>query len=263
MPSQTIPEPTAGAQSATSGALLDATQYQMDAIAKYEAIYGRHFISPGGLDSARACIARLGLRPGMAVLDIGCGLGGSAFCMARESGVRVHGIDLSANMMASAQRRLLEEGLQAQVTLQHGDVLEMEPAPRYDRVYSRDVFLHIHDKPRLLALIRQLLKPGGLLFFTDYCRGEGSPSPEFAAYIAQRQYDLCTVSGYQGLLEQAGYEQVQATDQTGEFIAILRRELARIADGAAHAEIRQSWLDKIARASRGEQGWIWCEAKNP
>ncbi len=100
------------------GTQLDTTQYQAEAIAKYEAVYGQHFISPGGAVSARACIARLGLKPGMRVLDVGCGLGGSAFLMAREYGVSVHGIDVSANMLASARERLRSEGLTSLVTLE-------------------------------------------------------------------------------------------------------------------------------------------------
>jgi phosphoethanolamine N-methyltransferase len=243
------------------GAHLDATQYQADAIAKYEAVYGQHFISPGGADSARACIARLGLKPGMRVLDVGCGLGGSAFLMAREHGVSVHGIDVSANMLASARERLRAEGLTSQVTLEQADVLALPATTRYDVIYSRDVFLHIHDKPRLMAQLRGLLLPGGLLFFTDYGRGAGKPSAEFTAYIAQRQYDLRTVFEYRALLEQAGFVQVVAEDHTAEFVSILRSELERIADDAAHADIRQSWLDKIERARRGEQGWLWCAGR--
>jgi len=245
----------------TPGAHLDATQYQAEAIAKYEAVYGQHFISPGGAGSARACIARLGLKPGMRVLDVGCGLGGSPFLMAREHGVSVHGIDVSANMLASARERLRAQGLASQVTLEHVDVLALPATPRYDVIYSRDVFLHIHDKPRLMALLHGLLLPGGLLFFTDYGRGEGKPSVEFSAYIAQRQYDLRTVRGYRALLEQAGFVHVTAEDHTTEFVSILQAELARIADDAAHAEIRRSWLDKIERARRGEQGWVWCAGR--
>jgi len=240
------------------GADLDATQYQAEAIAKYEAIYGQHFISPGGADSARACIARLGLKPGMRVLDVGCGLGGSAFLMAREHGVSVHGIDVSANMLASARERLCSQGLTSQVTLEHVDVLALPATLHYDVIYSRDVFLHIHDKPRLMAVLHGLLNPGGLLFFTDYGRGEGKSSAEFSDYIEQRQYDLRTVSGYRVLLEQAGFVQVMAEDHTAEFQLIMRSELVRIADDPAHADIRQSWLDKIERARRGEQGWVWC-----
>lgn len=243
------------------GAHLDATQYQAEAIAKYEAVYGQHFLSPGGADSARACIARLGLKPRMRVLDVGCGLGGSAFLMAREHGVLVHGIDVSANMLASARERLQSQGLTSQVTLEHADVLALPPIPRYDVIYSRDVFLHIHDKPRLMTLLHALLNPSGLLFFTDYGRGEGNPSAEFAAYIEQRKYDLRTVSDYRALLEQAGFTQVTAEDHTTEFLSIMSSELARIADDAGHAEIRRSWLDKIERARRGEQGWVWCAGR--
>jgi phosphoethanolamine N-methyltransferase len=243
------------------GAQLDATQYQSEAIAKYEAVYGENFVSPGGAVSARACIARLGLKPGMRVLDVGCGLGGSAFLMAREHGVSVHGIDLSANMLAGAQERLHAQGLTAQVSLEHVDVMELPTTRRYEVIYSRDVFLHIHDKPRLMALLHGLLVPGGLLFFTDYGRGEGEPSAEFAAYIEQRQYDLRTTRGYGALLEQAGFTQVSAEDHTAEFVSILQAELARIADDAGHADIRRSWLDKIERARRGEQGWVWCAGR--
>jgi phosphoethanolamine N-methyltransferase len=245
------------------GAQLDATQYQSEAIAKYEAVYGENFVSPGGVVSARACIARLGLKPGMRVLDVGCGLGGSAFLMAREHGVSVHGIDLSANMLAGARERVRALGLAKQVTLEHVDVLALPATPHYDVIYSRDVFLHIHDKPRLMALLRRLLLPHGLLFFTDYGRGEGDPSPEFAAYVAQREYDLRTVRGYRTLLEQAGFVLITAEDRTAEFVSILQAELARIADDTAHADIRKSWLDKIERARRGEQGWVWCAGRGP
>jgi phosphoethanolamine N-methyltransferase len=240
------------------GAHLDATQYQAEAIAKYEAVYGQHFISPGGAESARACIARLGLKPGMQVLDVGCGLGGSAFLMAREHGVSVDGIDVSANMLANARERLRSQGLASQVTLEQVDVLALPVTPHYDVIYSRDVFLHIHDKPRLMTQLHGLLVPGGLLFFTDYGRGQGRPSAEFSAYIAQRQYDLRTAQGYRALLEQAGFAQVMAEDHTAEFLTILRSELARI---AADADIRQSWLDKIERAQRGEQAWVWCAGR--
>jgi phosphoethanolamine N-methyltransferase len=243
------------------GAYLDASQYQIEAIAKYEAVYGEHFISPGGADSARACIARLDLKPGMRVLDVGCGLGGSAFLMAREHGVAVHGIDVSANMLASARERLRALGLASQVTLEHADVLALPATARYDVIYSRDVFLHIHDKARLMARLHRMLSPGGLLFFTDYGRGEAKSGAEFAAYIAQRQYDLRTIGEYRALLEQAGFVQVMAQDHTAEFVSILQVELARIADDAAHADTRRSWLDKIERARRGEHRWVWCAGR--
>jgi len=138
----------------------------------------------------------------MRVLDVGCGLGGSAFLMAREHGVSVHAL-MSRPICSLAPERLRSQGLVSQVTLEHVDVLALPATSRYDVIYSRDVFLHIHDKPRLMEHLHSLLKPGGLLFFTDYGRGASMPSSEFVAYIEQRQYDLRTVNGYRVLLEQA------------------------------------------------------------
>lgn len=54
-------------------------------------------------------LIKMGLRPGMRVLDVGCGTGGSAFYMARHYGVHVHGVDLSTNMIDIAKDRLNRE----------------------------------------------------------------------------------------------------------------------------------------------------------
>src|SRR5258708_31999225 len=114
-----------------------------------------------------------------------------------------------------------------------------------------------------MSQLRGLLLPGGLLFFTDYGRGEAGPNAEFSAYIAQRQYDLRTVQGYRALLEQAGFHQVMAEDHTTNVLSIIPSHVARIADHAAHADIRRSWLDQLERARRGQQPWIWAAARAP
>ena len=51
---------------------------------------------------------KLKLSPGMKVLDIGCGTGGSAFYMAKHYGVEVLGVDLSQNMLDIANEHKLE-----------------------------------------------------------------------------------------------------------------------------------------------------------
>src|SRR5690349_16503322 len=86
-----------------SDGALDQGQYSIQEIRKYEAVYGRNFISPGGEATARAILGLAALKPDMNVLDVGCGLGGAAFVMAHAFGVHVHGIDLSCNMLSIAQ----------------------------------------------------------------------------------------------------------------------------------------------------------------
>lgn len=60
----------------------------------------------------------------------------------------------------------------------------------------------------------RLLKPGGRLLISDYCRAPGQPNPAFAGYIAQRGYDLHSVDDYGRMLQAAGFEAVKAEDRT-------------------------------------------------
>ncbi len=246
---------------------LDSGQYSKAEIEKYEAVYGRNFISPGGLATAQEFTALLGLKAGMTVLDVGCGMGGSAFYMAQYDGAWVHGIDLSTNMIAFANERCREAHLTDRVTFAHADILTFTPQSPFDCVYSRDVFLHIHDKARLMQILKTCLKPGGRFVFTDYACNAGNKSPAFAAYIQQRNYDLYTVTAYQQLLLDAGFVNVIAEDRTAQFIQILERELAAMPsdrfDTATLASLRHSWQDKIARAQQGEQRWGLFQACCP
>jgi cyclopropane fatty-acyl-phospholipid synthase-like methyltransferase len=244
---------------------LDQGQYSLDEIRKYETIYGRNFISPGGEATARAILSLVAWTPKMDVLDVGCGLGGAAFLIAQTFGARVHGIDLSRNMLQLAQARCREAQLTQAVTFEHTDMLRYDRPAGFDLVHSRDVFLHIHDKAGLFDAIRRCLRPGGLLLFSDYLCRAGSKSTDFAAYIQSRGYDLRALEEYRVLLEQAGFELLLAQDRTADFIDILERELEQLEvsqlGASERAALAQSWRDKLRRACAGEQRWGVCMAK--
>ena len=238
---------------------LDSAQYRTESILLYESVYGEDFVSPGGGELARELIARMDLAPGSTVLDVGCGLGGSAFVMAREFDLRVDGIDLSKNMLEIAKRKLEAYGLAEQVNLEWGDCLELDRDNHYDAIYSRDVFLHIHDKARLFSVLHSALCPGGQLLFTDYCCGPKPWTDDFSDYVADRGYDLHTPENYRELIEGAGFRQVVAEDISDRFSEILRADLERIADAGmdppARDKLTQSWRQKLERAQGGDQRW--------
>ena len=248
-------------------ATLDSTQYRRESILLYEQIYGRDFVSPGGAEIARELIASLDLAADARVLDVGCGLGGSAFVMAREFGLIVDGIDLSRNMLAIAAQKLEAYGLGAKIALRCGDCLELDTDGVYDAVYSRDVFLHIADKPRLFDVLFHALRPGGQLLFTDYCGGPEPWGDDFAAYVDARGYHLQTIDGYADLLRAAGFDAVRAEDWTARFVSILERELERIGELALDPAEREahatSWRAKLERARSGDHRWGLCRAIRP
>ena len=238
---------------------LDSTQYSTASILNYESVYGEDFVSPGGYDMAVELIRQLALEPGCRVLDVGCGLGGSAFVMARKFGLVVDGIDLSRNMLDMAKVKLAARGLQECITLEHGNCLELDRPEYYEAIYSRDVFLHIKDKNRLFSVLYASLRNGGKLLFTDYCCGEKPWGDEFSEYVRERDYDLYTLPAYAELISAAGFNEVTYLDLTDRFIEILETDLQKISnmdlDPPLRDKLALSWRGKLARARSGDHRW--------
>jgi phosphoethanolamine N-methyltransferase len=246
---------------------LDHGQYETRSILRYESVYGKDFVSPGGRKLAIELIGYLELDPGSRVLDAGCGLGGSAFVMARDYGLQVDGLDLSRNMLRLANKKLAEHELESLVSLQYGDCLDLDHEDYYDAVYSRDVFLHIEDKEQLFAVLFRALRPGGKLLFTDYCCGEKPWSESFSSYVADRGYTLHTPREYSELVSSAGFVDTCSDDITERFVSILRNDLEKINampvnNGSASALI-QNWNGKIERAISGDHRWGLVSARKP
>lgn len=260
----------AGSSSSTTDPKVDRDlgQYSRDSIEKYELAYGRHFVSPGGREASRALIERMALPAGSRVLDVGCGLGGSAFLMAELFDFTVDAIDLSHNMIAIAKERINEfPTLVGQVHLWQGDCMTLTDSDAYDGIYSRDVFLHIKEKSSLFAVLFRALNAHGILLFTDYCCSEGPWDPSFSDYVEQHGYHLRTVEQYESLLRKSGFEVMMASDVTESFIRHCEEELKRIETLDPNNTVRQGlvddWIKKIARARGGNQRWGLFMARKP
>lgn len=246
---------------------LDSVQYTAEGLEAYQVIFGRDFVSPGGEKSARLFIEHLGLEPAQRVLDVCCGLGGSAFLMASEYGLQVEGVDLSTNMVTQARARCLELGLESRVSFAQENCLHLDRPEHYHGVYSRDAFMHIADKERLFSVLLSCLKPGGRLLVTDYCCGPPPWSADFSAYVQQREYHLETIPDYAAKLQTAGFCQVESRDLTAQFVQIMKDDLEHLETQSLEASVkdglRASWQAKLRRAKSGEHRWGMLAAHRP
>nr|ALS04694.1 phosphoethanolamine N-methyltransferase 3 [Pseudodiaptomus poplesia] len=247
---------------------LDHNQYSKNGILRYEKIFGRTFVSTGGEKTTRKYTEMLDLKPSMQVLDICCGTGGSAFFMAREYEVSVHGVDLSTNMLqlANNYRAEMEPEVKHRVQFHEEDVTKMSyPREFYNCVYSRDAIMHIPNKLALYKKFYETLKPGGKVLVTDYCIGSRDYSPKFGEYLKDRGYHLVTVDEYRQILVDAGFKEVKAIDTTDMFLEVLHEELDHfLAIEKEFVEefskedfdwIVKGWKIKIERCGQGEQRW--------
>ncbi|HXX12776.1 MAG TPA: methyltransferase domain-containing protein [Burkholderiales bacterium] len=120
--------------------------------------------------------ARASLRRGLRVLDVGCGLGGSARYLAAQHGCEVVGIDLTSEYVDTANALAAIVGLERMVEFRQASALEI-PFERdsFDVVWTEHVQMNIADKQAFYAEIARVLAPRGRLLFHDIFGGEGGP----------------------------------------------------------------------------------------
>ena len=107
---------------------------------------------------------KLGLRPGMRLLDVGCGWGGMVRHAAREYGVTALGVTLSQQQAAWAQRAIEQEGLSGLAEVRHLDYRDV-PEAAFDAVSSIGLTEHVGKAqlPAYFSFLYGKLKPGGRL----------------------------------------------------------------------------------------------------
>lgn len=124
------------------------------------------------------------VRPGEALLDLGCGAGFDAFIAAQLVGPegRVVGIDLSPEMVAVAEAGRAEAGL-PQVEFREA-AIEALPFPdaSFDVALSNGVLNLVPDKPAALREVFRVLRPGGRLQACDMSLAGEEPPPDKAPW---------------------------------------------------------------------------------
>ncbi len=143
------------------------------------------------LDEAQAAkkrhiAAKLHLhRPGLRVLDIGCGWGGMALTLAHEYGAQVTGITLSQEQLAAARARAEAEGVAGQVRFELMDYRSVTGP--YDRIVSVGMFEHvgINHYGRFFQVVRRALTRDGVALVHSIGRsfGPATTNPWLAKHI--------------------------------------------------------------------------------
>jgi len=113
-------------------------------------------------DFKRAGYNLLELKPGDAVLDVGCGPGTDVFGLEAIVGAqgRAVGVDASAAMIDEARRRAAETGSRAEFMLSPGESLPF-PDGTFDAVRTERVLMHVADAARAVRELARVSKPGG------------------------------------------------------------------------------------------------------
>jgi ubiquinone/menaquinone biosynthesis C-methylase UbiE len=168
------------------------------------------------------------LRPGLAVLDVGCGPGTITADLARlvDPG-QVMGLDASADVIAQAESHAAGLGVR-NVDFEVGDLFELRfDDATFDVVHAHQVLQHLADPVDALVELRRVLRPGGLLAArdSDYSAFSWAPADPtldrwrelYLSVTARNGHDARIGPSLLGLARAAGFANVAVSGSVWTF----------------------------------------------
>ncbi len=114
--------------------------------------------------------------PGLHILDVGCGIGGSSRRLSRAAGCHVTGIDLSREYIDTAQRLTHLLKMQERVSFRACSALDLPFSNEsFDGAWSLQMNMNIEDKLTWLQEIHRVLRPGSRAILYEVCGGTSTP----------------------------------------------------------------------------------------
>jgi len=209
-----------------------------------------------GLEAAQAAkldlvCRKLGLGPGVRMLDVGCGWGSLAIHAAREYGADVVGITLSQEQAMLARKRVAEAGLTGSIEIRVQDYRAVEDGP-FDAISSVGMAEHVGRAklPGYVAALDALLRPGGRLLNHAISWAEEATTWTNDTFIARYVFpdgELVTLGDMINALTTGRLEVIDVEPLRQHYALTLR---------AWVRNLEEHWADAVAATSLG-RARVW------
>lgn len=177
---------------------------------------------------------KLGLRPGMRLLDVGCGWGSMVVHAVKHHQVTAVGVTISQNQADLAEKRVAEEGLANKIDIRLQDYRDVDDGP-FDAISSIGMFEHVGLKrlEQYFVKMVDLLAPGGRLLNHAISRSESPKSRVIRRRDFIQRYvfphgELHEVGGVVTALQDAGLEVRHVENLREHYALTLRRWVANL-----------------------------------
>lgn len=201
-------------------AALRRSAVDVDAL-RVEDLAGLDQLHAGSVAATEHVLGALDLAPGMAVLDVGSGVGGPARLAAARHGCRVTGIDLSPEFVDLARRLTARVGLSDAVSFDVGSASALPYGDgSFARVMLNHVGMNIADKAAVFAEVRRVVAPGGLFVLYEQMRiGDGDLTYPLPWADDERSSFVETKEVYVRLLSSTGFDVERDEDRAAALAA--------------------------------------------
>lgn len=194
---------------------------------------------------------KLGLRPGMRLLDVGCGWGGMVIHAARNYDVSAVGVTLSRAQADSASKRIAASGMSHRIEIRLQDYRDVDDGP-FDAISSIGMFEHVGlaQLGRYFGVLHDLLAPRGRLLNQAISRPRGSPGFDRRSFVYRYVFpdgELQEVGRVVSAMQELGFE-VRDVESLREHYARTLR--------AWVANLESNWDEAVELAGAG-RARVW------
>lgn len=193
----------------------DENPYKLENVSLFETLYGKSLISLGGIDAIENMFSGIALQ-GLTALDVGFGLGGVAYYLAKTYNMKISGVELHPWMVDYAKQHAPTD-LGERLVFRHyqSDGIMPFAAGSFDIVYSKGVLNHVFDKITLFKQIKALLKRDGFFVVADWIYPNATNHTK-SGLVQETQ------ATYQSVLENAGFSSIHFRDDSKIFVAYVK-----------------------------------------
>lgn len=194
---------------------------------------------------------KLGLQPGMRVLDVGCGWGSFALHAAERYGVSVVGVTISTEQAELVRKRVADAGLTERVDIRIQDYRDIDDGP-FDAISSIGMSEHVgrEQLPRYVSQLHSLLRPGGRLLNHAISWNAGPADDDPDSFIPRYVFpdgEMLSLSEVVVELEAGGFEVLDVEALRRHYALTLR---------AWVRNIEEHW-DEAVRLTSAGRARVW------
>jgi sterol 24-C-methyltransferase len=214
---------------------------------------------------------KLGLRPGMRAVDLGCGVGGPMRNIARSTGAHVTGVNINDYQVSKVEKYNREQGLTHLCDVIHADFLHIPVADgTFDAAYGIEATCHAPTRESVYGEAARVIKPGGCFAVYEWCMtagyDDGNPEHRRLKRAIERGNGIASLASFsevEAAMRNVGFDVVEARNRAEDSDPTLPwysglserslRNLPRTPAGRALTNLVTGALEKIGVAPRGTQ----------
>jgi ubiquinone/menaquinone biosynthesis C-methylase UbiE len=192
------------------------------------------------------------------ILDICSALGGPARQLVKQFGCIVTGLDATQHMINEAIHRTQKAGLSDKISYKFGNALDIPfKAQTFDVVWGQDAWCYVTDKNRLITEAYRVLKPKGIIAFTDWIQVNSMTDRQWTDLNSFMAFPYIeTIHGYEHILTTNGFTILHKEDLSQDFTKHCHHYQNMLRNTLKEGIIKNYGNDMFTIADNGLNLWV-------